>query len=65
MNTITVNIKVCPECNSHIFRYDNYLKELYCFKCGTVLKAPPCTDFITPDLKQISIRINIHEVTIE
>lgn len=65
IDSIQVNIKLCPECNSHNFRYDNHHKELYCFNCGVVLIAPPSTDFITPDIKTVTITINIHEAIIE
>lgn len=56
-----VKIKVCPECNSHLFNYDEYHLELYCKLCGLVLKAPSSTDFTTPVLKTIQITINVAE----
>ncbi len=65
IDSITVDIKVCPECNSHLFTYDEKHKEVMCKLCGLIVKAPPSTAFITPDLKTIKITINIHEVIIE
>lgn len=64
-NKIHIHIKVCPECNSHIFNYDTYKKEVYCKLCGLIINAPPSADFTTPDLKTITITINIHEIIIE
>lgn len=65
METKKVRLKVCPECYSHTFKYDEYHQELYCFNCGLILNAPPNRDFITPDLKTLTITITIHEVIIE
>ena len=61
-----VPIKVCPECYSHIFMIDHRLQEVYCSKCGLVLKAPYSTDFTTPDYKTIYLKIYLpEEVEIE
>lgn len=59
-----VPVKVCPDCNSHLFRYDDHTKELYCYPCGLVIHAPYTTDFIRPDFKTIEIVINIPDTVI-
>lgn len=61
MKTIKVPVKVCPDCHSHLFRYDERHKEMYCKLCGLVITAPYSTDFIRPDLKTLTIIINIPE----
>ena len=61
MFTKKVPIKVCPECTGHIFYKDLRHYEVYCSVCGLVLKAPPSADFITPDFKTISMKINVTE----
>ena len=61
MKTIKVPVRVCPDCYSHLFRYDDHAKELYCKLCGLVITAPYSTDFITPNLKKIHITISIPE----
>lgn len=65
MNKIKVPIKVCPECNSHLFKHEENIKEIYCKLCGLVLNAPYSPDFITPDFKLIHIVINVAEVVEE
>lgn len=52
-----IKIKVCPECNSNCFSSDEIHLEIYCSKCGLVLKAPFSADFITPELKKIKIKL--------
>ena len=61
MTKIYVPVKVCPECNSHLFKNDNTTNEMYCLLCGLTIHAPYSTDFIRPDLKTINIVINVHE----
>ena len=58
---IHVPVKVCPECNSHLFKTDDSTKEMYCLLCGLTIHAPYSTDFIRPDLKTIDMIINISE----
>lgn len=57
----TIAIKVCPECNSHIFYMDEIHHELYCNSCGLIIKAPPSMDFITTGFKTIYITLNLPE----
>lgn len=57
VKTNTIKIAVCPECNSHHLYKDEIHLETYCYNCGLVVKAPFSTDFITPDLKIITLKI--------
>lgn len=59
-----VQFKVCPECHSHLFKFDYRLHELYCSLCGLVLKAPYSNDFKTPDFKTLFITITLPEEVI-
>lgn len=61
MSKIKVPVKVCPECNSHLFKHDESKREMTCKLCGLVIHAPYNADFITPDLKIIHITISIPE----
>ena len=56
-----VKINLCPNCDGHIFRYDEYHKEQYCYSCGLVINAPYTADFIRPDFKTIIITLHIPE----
>jgi len=60
-NKILVPVKVCPECNSHLFKTDDSTKEMYCLLCGLTIHAPYSTDFIRPDFKIVNIVLNITE----
>lgn len=54
-----IPIKVCPECNSHLFKFDTHHRELYCSVCGLIIYAPYTTDYIRPDFKTIHIILNV------
>lgn len=62
MKTIKIPINVCPDCHSHLFTYDEHYKETYCKLCGLVITAPYSADFTRPDLKTITITVNISEM---
>ena len=60
-NKILVPVKVCPECNSHIFKEDVTTHDLYCSLCGLIVKGSYCADFVIPDFKIVNIVLNITE----
>lgn len=46
-------VKMCVECDSTLFHYEEGLREISCLKCGLVLASPPTTDFITDGFRYV------------
>ncbi len=51
-----VFIKKCPECHSRNIFSDDIHQEIYCGKCGLVIRAPYQHGIIFPDFPIIEIK---------
>lgn len=59
-NKMKILIKKCPECETAILIYDKHREELYCSKCGLILKD---NSFLT--FQEIELEYNLRNSSAE
>ena len=60
----TYKFKLCPECYSCNFNYEEHTGEVSCARCGLIIQAPPTTDYKPAGFKLHIIEANFNNIIV-